>query len=139
MKKPHEPTVCPQCGTVYHEGRWHWAERRAGAHEELCQACHRTNDNFPAGKVTLGGKFLDQHRDEILHIVRRQEELEKAEHPFNRIMNIAQDGERTVVTTTDIHLPRRLGEALEGASHGDLALKYDDDGYYLKVAWRRDD
>ena len=123
LAKPHEPTVCPQCGAVYHEGRWHWAdERPAGAHEALCQACHRINDNYPAGIVTLSGRFLDQHRDEILHIVRRQEELEKPEHPFNRIMNIEQEAGRIVVTTTDIHLPRRIAEALEGAFRGDLAL-----------------
>ena len=140
LPKPHEPTVCPQCGAVFHEGRWQWAEERpAGAHEALCQACHRINDTYPAGIVTLSGRFLDQHRDEVLQIVRRQEALEKPEHPFNRIMNIAQEGERTVVTTTDIHLPRRIGEALEGAFDGDLALTYDEDGYFLRVEWRRDD
>ena len=39
-----EPTVCPQCGAVYHEGRWHWAERPDQAQEALCQACHRSNE-----------------------------------------------------------------------------------------------
>ena len=136
--KLHEPTVCPQCGAVYHAGRWQWADRPAGAQEMLCQACHRTNDDFPAGLITLTGDFLAGHKDEILHIVRRQEEIEKPEHPFNRIMAIQDTGEQMVIKTTDIHLPRRIGEALESAFDGTLNFSYEEDGYFLRVNWHRD-
>ena len=55
-RKLPEPTRCPACGAVYHEGRWQWMDRLpANAHEELCQACHRINDEYPAGIVTLKG------------------------------------------------------------------------------------
>lgn len=137
-QKPHEPTVCPQCGAVYHAGRWQWSERPAGAHEALCQACHRINDDFPAGVLTLSGDFLKLHRDEIMHLVRHQEALEKPEHPFNRIMKISDELEQIVISTTDLHLPRRIGEALERAFNGELKFHYDEDGYFLRVTWRRD-
>ena len=50
VHKLHEPTVCPQCGAVYHEARWHWAPRPVDAHEELCQAC----PEFAVGGERLG-------------------------------------------------------------------------------------
>jgi hypothetical protein len=49
-------TGCPQCGTVYQEGRWQWSARE-GVIEELCAACRRIKDKFPAGVVTLRGDF----------------------------------------------------------------------------------
>jgi NMD protein affecting ribosome stability and mRNA decay len=136
--KLHEPTVCPQCGAVYHEGRWHWAESPAGAEEVICQACHRINDDYPAGIVTLSGGFVQQHHEEIVHLVRRQEEREKPEHPFNRIMAIKEDAGGMTVTTTDLHLAHRIGEAISGAYDGNLTMRYDEDGYFVRIAWHRE-
>ncbi|HUC16229.1 MAG TPA: BCAM0308 family protein [Acetobacteraceae bacterium] len=136
--KLREPTVCPQCGAVYHGGRWQWVERPEDAHEELCQACHRINDDYPAGIVTITGDFVGLHKDEILHIIRRQEEIEKAEHPLNRIIGIGDESGRIVVTTTDIHLPRRIGEALKNTFDGEGSFHYDEHGYFLRAEWWRE-
>jgi hypothetical protein len=59
-------------------------------------------------------------RTEILGLVRNIQELQNAEHPLSRIIDIAETPDRTVVTTTDIHLPRRIGHALEHAFKGKL-------------------
>jgi hypothetical protein len=136
--KLHEPTVCPQCGAVYREGRWSWAERPPGAEQVLCQACHRINDDYPAGIVTLSGGFVQRHRDDILHLVKRQEEREKPEHPFNRIMAIRKDADGLTVTTTDLHLAHRIGEAISAAYDGNLTMRYDEDGYFVRIAWQRE-
>ncbi len=134
-----EPTVCPECGAVFHKGRWQWsATPPRDAHEEMCQACHRTKDKYPAGTLTLTGDFVGSHKDEIVHLIRHQEELEKGEHPLHRIMNIEQEPGQIVVNTTDIHLPRRIGEALHHAYKGDLDFRYEEEAYFLRVKWSRE-
>jgi len=138
LKLP-EPTVCPGCGAVYHEGRWTWAERPPGAYEELCQACHRIRDEYPAGYITIRGAFALAHKDEIIHLVRHEEGLEKTEHPLHRIMGIAESAGTIQITTTDIHLPRRLGDALEHAFKGKLEFFYEEETYLIRVHWTREE
>ncbi|MFZ5789804.1 MAG: BCAM0308 family protein [Pseudomonadota bacterium] len=137
-EKLHEPTVCPQCGAVYHEGRWQWSPRPADAHEALCQACHRINDRFPAGVVTLTGPVIREHRAEMIRLARHQEEVEKKEHPLNRIIDVEEAPDRIVINTTDIHLARRIGEAQKRAFHGETDFHYDEDGYFVRVNWHRE-
>lgn len=136
--KPPEPTLCPQCGAVFSGGRWQWIEAGAGAHEALCPACHRTNDHYPAGEIVLGGAFVSAHEDEVLGLIRNTERAEREEHPLHRIMEIERRGDGVRVTTTDIHLPRRIGHALEAAWDGDLTTHYDEQGYSARVVWQRD-
>jgi hypothetical protein len=133
--KPPLSAHCPQCGAVYQEGRWHWAERPADAVETTCQACHRSNDKFPAGVVTLTGARIARLKGEILHLARHQEEAEKPEHPLNRIMAIEEQDDRVVIKTTDIHLPRRIGEAIERAYKGELKTHFDKSNYFVRVDW----
>jgi len=138
LKLP-EPTVCPQCGAVYQKGRWQWAERPSDSREVLCQACHRSNDRYPAGILTLRGTFVDEHRTEILGLARHQEELEKAEHPLHRIMSIEKQDETIVINTTDIHLPLRIGKALRSAYEGELDFHHEEETYLIRASWTRDE
>ena len=134
--KLREPTICRQCGAVYHHGRWQWGPPPSGAHEDLCPACRRINDRFPAGTVTLHGDIVRQRKDEIIGLARNEESAEKGEHPLNRIVDIGETNEGLVISTTDIHLPRRIGEALKRAHHGELTMHFDEGGYFVRVDWR---
>lgn len=139
-KKLTEPTVCPQCRASYRKGRWCWEESPPeDAHREICQACQRLNDDYPAGWVTIGGEFAKRHREELINLARNLEEQETLEHPLHRIMKIAADTEAGLeITTTDIHLPQRIGSALKHAYQGELDYHYDEEAYQLRVSWRRD-
>lgn len=133
-----DPTVCPECGATYHTGRWTWSPGPADAARALCSACQRIRDRYPAGIVTLRGGFLAKHRDEILALARNVEEREKSAHPMNRIMAVEEEGDATVVTTTDSHLARALGSAVHSAYKGEVKYDYADEQTLLRVTWERD-
>jgi NMD protein affecting ribosome stability and mRNA decay len=136
--KLSEPTVCPQCEAIFHKGRWQWGDVPANAHRETCPACHRLNDDFPAGFVTLEGPFYAEHSDEILRAVHNHEQHERAEHALKRIMAIKkQEGDSVLITTTDIHLARGIGKAIHDAYQGELALHYNAGENQLRAYWKR--
>lgn len=135
--KPPEPTVCAECKAVYHEGRWQWAARPAGAHERLCPACQRMRDRYPGGYLTLSGPFLRKHRDEILHVARNAEAREKAQHPLRRIMTVEENDDAILITTTTMDMARTLGDAVYHAYKGELDYQYTDEANILRVHWRR--
>jgi len=134
-----EPSVCTQCGAVFADGRWQWLQDAPkGAHPHTCPACHRIKDKYPAGELILSGGFLAAHAAEIANLARNVEAAEKHDHPMQRIMALENSDGRIVITTTDIHLPRRIGHAIVDAYKGDLDTHYDETGYFVRLNWRRD-
>jgi hypothetical protein len=130
-----EPTICSDCGAVFHDGHWQWLPRPENPHETCCPACHRVRDHFPAGFVTLSGDRFEAHKAEIMALVQRHVAREKLEHPLQRIIAIEKARNSTVVTTTDIHLARGIGNALQHAYHGNLDFHYNPQQYLLRVGW----
>lgn len=157
--KPHEPMYCTQCGAVSDRGRWRWpkaetargknpagegrsrtSQRQEAMRPTICSACHRINDRFPAGILTLTGPIVGTHKDDIIRLMRDVEKAENADHPLNRIMDIADkppDG--LEISTTDIHLPHRLADATRRAYQGEVKEHYDEDGYFVRVNWHREE
>ena len=136
--KYRDASHCTDCGAVYYGGRWQWAEVPDDGHKTRCPACRRIEDGYPAGEIIVKGAFAAARTEELLHLIRNVEAAENDEHPLNRIMDIRQDNGVVTVTTTDIHLPRRIGHALERAWDGELSTHYDEDGWFARVTWLRE-
>jgi NMD protein affecting ribosome stability and mRNA decay len=131
------PVACPDCGAVYRRGRWRWEPAPRGAVPARCPACLRVRDRLPAATVTLRGRFFAEHRDEILARARNCEAAEKGTHPMQRIVRIWPYGDGVRITTSDAHLARRIGDALQDAYKGELQYRYNKGAGLLRVSWAR--
>jgi NMD protein affecting ribosome stability and mRNA decay len=139
-RKARSPARCSDCGATYRKGRWTWERLQPPPPASLvCPACRRIRDRYPAGEITLGGSFFVEHADEALSLVRNVEAAEHGAHPLQKIMAIKRKGGNAIVTTTDLHVARRIAHALESAWGGELATHYDEGGYFVRISWERND
>ena len=89
--KLREATSCPQCGVRYRNGRWTMPAMKVTAFKrQLCPACRRINDRYPAGELIVNGASLGKDKKEITSRIRNVEAAERAEHPLHRIMDIEE-------------------------------------------------
>jgi hypothetical protein len=87
--------------------------------------------------VSLAGEYFRTHRDEVLARVRNCESAEGREHPLERNMAVRANGAGALGTTTDMHLARRIGEALRKSFKGAVEVHYNRADNLLRVDWRR--
>ncbi len=132
-----EPSLCKSCGAIYINGHWTWKEMNEEFYKTVCPACKRTEDNYPAGYIEIKGDFYNAHSNEISNLIRNTEKLEKNERPLERIMSMKTERGRAVVTTTGIHIARRIGEALSRSYQGLFSFQYGDGDKSIRVQWER--
>lgn len=139
-QKLAEGTACPDCGAVQAGGRWVWGRASGGApgaRRTRCPACRRLRDGMPAGWVQLEGAWFAAHRREVLARLEHCEAAERRQHPLQRIMRVEYGPAEALVTTTDVHLARRMGHALRAAFKGTLTVRYARAENQVRVRWMR--
>ena len=136
-EKLPEPSVCTECGSVFADGRWSWKDVPSAANKTVCPSCLRIKDGYPAGYVSLRGPFFNERKEEIMNLMHNEEEAEKGEHPMERIMAIEEQDDHTLITTTGVHIARRIGEAVHRAYQGDFSFQYVDGEKSIRVSWER--
>jgi len=138
--------ICPKCHAIQRHKRWYLDEkeyaaltRKKGAVElRQCPACRKIADDFPSGVVLLRGGYLQDHRDEILKLVRNEEKRAMGFNPLERIIAIREEDGWMEVSTTDEKLAQRIGRELRKACRGTLEYKWSEDSKLLRVSWVRE-
>ena len=139
-----ESAVCTRCHAIYQRRHWFFDDSlfnrivvQRQTRQILCPACRKINDNYPEGEVVVRGAFMQSHRDEIMNLVRNEEERAKGLNPLERIVRITEADGRLVVTTTNEKLAQRIGRALHKAYQGEVAYKWSEDTKYARIEWVR--
>ncbi len=130
-------SICTSCGAMFINGRWSWKEMVNPAKKTVCPACRRISDNYPAGYVEIKGSFYSGHEKEISNLIKNTEKLEKMKHPLERIMKIKLNKNNATLTTTGIHIARRIGEALARSYQGNFFFQYGEGEKSIRVYWER--
>lgn len=133
--KEAQPSVCQQCRAVFINGRWCWRDIPANADSVVCPACHRINQDYPAGYVTFEGPFYSSHSQEVMNLVSRHCAHEQAMRPLKRIIGLESNHNGVLITTTDIHLARSIGELVKRVYQGDLHFHFNSEENLLRVHW----
>jgi len=139
-----ETTVCKRCHAIYYNKRWYLDEelykRKASLKDTvriLCPACLKIKDRFPGGVVTLTGDFLHEHKEEIMNLIRNEEERARGFNPLERIMEVTKKNKGMEITTTNEKLAQRIARSLERAYQGSVEYKWSSGTKLLRAEWER--
>jgi len=78
------------------------------------------------------------HRQQILDLAKNEEKRAKIEHPLSRIIGIKEEDGTMTISTTDTHLARRIGEALNQTLQGKVLFHYTKDEQFVRAEWTRE-
>lgn len=140
---PGEVAVCKSCRAIFRRRHWFFDEalsRKLALERDTrvvtCPACQKIRDGYFEGEVTLlPSPFLSQHKEEILNLIRNEEERAKGINPLERIISINEKDGSVVVLTTDEKLSQRIGRELRKAYQGRTEYRWSEDTKVLRVVW----
>ena len=142
--QPKDRSYCKRCQAIYHHKHWYFNEeeiqalQKNGAPTVLCPACKKIEDKFASGIVTLKGAFVLDHREEIVNLIRNEENRAKGLNPLERIIEIQSIGEGFEVTTTHEKLAQRIGKRLHSSFSGNVAYQWTPQDKMARVSWNRE-
>ena len=115
--------VCAECKAVYDGRKWdgsaHLSLRNFEKLEKtLCTPCKRVRGNVALGVVYLNGEVLESRAEEIVRMIRREEEIERTRNHCSRILDIRCEGPKMTIRTVNsqlaIHIAKQFKKKFKG-------------------------
>ncbi|MBI4830692.1 MAG: hypothetical protein HY801_03890 [Candidatus Lindowbacteria bacterium] len=115
--------ICSECNAIFNGRKWKSAAEANGLsvatlEKTLCTTCKRMRDKVALGTVYLEGDVIASRTDEILRMIRHEEEIEQARNHTSRILDIHRDGPKMTVRTVNsllaIHVAKQFKQAFKG-------------------------
>lgn len=139
-------SVCKTCKAVYMNKRWYADDgilkevsRRDDISYTTCPACQKISERMPGGLFTIKGGMDMPNIDDLMNLIKNEEEKARALNPLERIMSVEKNGNgNIVISTTNEKLAQRLGRAVKKAFHGDVTYKWSHDNKLVRVEWTRE-
>ena len=143
---PGETGICTDCHAIFRRRHWYFDEDefeklsvQAQTHRLVCPACHKIRDKYFEGEITLSpSSFLNEHKEEIMNLIRNEEDRAKGMNPLGRIISIAEEDGKVVVLTTNEKLSQRIGRELKKAYQGKTHYGWSEDTKCLRIVWKRE-
>lgn len=138
---PTDPVRCPSCGNIYYKKTWHrWDQielddETLGTH--TCPGCRKVEDGYFLGELTVKGKFLKQHHDEISHLIQNEIYRTQEDNPLSKVVEVDVEGDAVKFKLTNRKLGERIGRELKKAYQGEFEKEWSD--RITRVTWSRDD
>jgi len=104
-------------------------------HWVVCPACRKIAEKYPEGLLTLEGRYLWQHEEEIRNMLTNEVTRLRQRNPLERVMRMERREEALVIETTDQKLAEHLGRAVQRAHRGELHIDWGGDA--CRVEWNR--
>ncbi len=98
----------------------------------------RNPDYEAGGLIKISGKFLLDHEEDILNLIKKEGKLAKERNNNSHISDIKKDGQGILIKASDHNLAIRIGKAVHRAYKGELELKFREGEKFAEVIWRRD-
>jgi NMD protein affecting ribosome stability and mRNA decay len=139
-------SVCEGCSAVNMNKRWYTggdvynvAVKNPEIVRVVCPACLKIRDNFPGGIVTLKGDYVLPHKQDLLKLIRNEEDRARGLNPLERVMKVKENGYGSIIiSTTNEKLAQRIGRAIKKAFHGEVAYHWSHDNKLVRVDWVRE-
>lgn len=137
--------ICPTCHAISLQKRWFLDEV---AYERLrkepdvkavqCAGCLRVERGNFDGSVIISGKWLSEHKSEILSLIKNTESRARQTNPFSRVGATHDMGSEVELYVTTQWLAERIGKELHKAYKGELAIDHLAGEKFSRVRWSRD-